>query len=53
MKKIEKTEEKTSTRKPFFARFLENQEMEQANGGRPPYQTLKYPSDNDEGGPVS
>jgi len=34
-------------RKPFFARLLESQELEQAAGGSPFY-TLKYPSDKDE-----
>jgi hypothetical protein len=38
---------KKTQKKPFFARFLENQELEQATGGRP-LQTQKYPSDNDE-----
>ena len=33
-------------RKPFFARLLETQELEQAAGGRT-YHTLKYPSDGD------
>jgi hypothetical protein len=34
--------EKTSDRQPFFARFLEQQEMTRAA-------TQKYPSDSDEG----
>lgn len=34
-------------RKPFFARLLETQELEQAAGGRT-YYTLKYPSDGDD-----
>jgi hypothetical protein len=34
-------------RKPFFARLLESQELEQAAGGAP-FVTLKYPSDADE-----
>lgn len=34
--------------KPFFARFLEKQAMENVTGGGGPYVTLKYPSDNDE-----
>lgn len=52
--------EKTK-KKPFFARYLEAQELEQISGGGPitlkypsdkeEYdQTMKYPSDNDEGG---
>ena len=32
------------TKKPFFARYLEQQELEKAQGGI----TLKYPSDRDE-----
>jgi hypothetical protein len=40
-----KTEQETETRRePFFARFLENQELAHAAAGK----TLKYPSDNDE-----
>lgn len=40
-------------RKPFFARFLENQKPEEVKtevdaGGRPLAGTLKYPSDRDE-----
>jgi hypothetical protein len=34
-------------RKPFFTRFLEKQELQDVNGGRPET-TLKYPSDGDE-----
>lgn len=39
-----------SKKQPFFARFLEAQELEQVEGGKkkPVYVTLKYPSDNDE-----
>ena len=33
-----------SGKKPFFARFLESQELAKVNGGG----TLKYPSDRDE-----
>lgn len=33
--------------KPFFARFLEKQELRGVGGGKP-NQTLKFPSDNDE-----
>ena len=32
------------TKKPFFARYLETQDLEKAQGGR----TTKYPSDRDE-----
>lgn len=35
------------TRKPFFARYLEGQELEAVSGGRST-PTLKYPSDGDE-----
>lgn len=35
---------KDMTKKPFFARLLENQELEQVSGGG----TLKYPSDSDD-----
>lgn len=43
MKKQVKTQNK-----PFFARFLEAGDLEQANGGKPPLHTLKWPSDDDE-----
>jgi hypothetical protein len=38
---------------PFFARFLEGQEYPEVRsdvhaGIRPPYVTMKYPSDDDE-----
>lgn len=36
----------TPSRRPFFARFLESQELSQARGGKAV--TLKYPSDTDE-----
>lgn len=40
---------KQDTKKPFFARYLEGQQLEQITGGKkPPLVTLKYPSDNDE-----
>ncbi len=35
---------KDTTKKPFFARLLEEQELEQVSGGK----TLKYPSDGDD-----
>lgn len=38
---------KDTTKKPFFARLLEDQELEQVSGGGEG--TLKYPSDSDEG----
>ena len=34
-------------RKPFFARFLEQQALKDATGGGPLH-TMKYPSDSDE-----
>lgn len=48
MKKQDKKDEKS--KKPFFARYLEGQELEEVTGGRggPPYVTLKWPSDDDE-----
>lgn len=33
--------------KPFFTRFLEQQQLKEVTGGKPA-QTLKYPSDSDE-----
>ncbi|MCA9655147.1 MAG: microviridin/marinostatin family tricyclic proteinase inhibitor [Myxococcales bacterium] len=49
MKKVDE-KSKDKSKKPFFARYLEGQELEQVQGGRrgPPYVTLKYPSDDDE-----
>ena len=37
---------KDTTKKPFFARLLETQELEQVSGGADG--TLKYPSDSDD-----
>ena len=37
---------KKDTKKPFFARLLEEQELEQVTGGA--NVTQKYPSDSDE-----
>ncbi|MCY1075354.1 microviridin/marinostatin family tricyclic proteinase inhibitor [Archangium lansingense] len=37
---------KDMTKKPFFARLLEDQELDQVSGGAD--QTQKYPSDNDD-----
>lgn len=45
-------------KKPFFARYLEAQELEAVTGGRTgkypsdldEAQTMKYPSDGDDGG---
>lgn len=34
------------SKKPFFARYLEAQQLEEVTGGAK--QTLKYPSDSDE-----
>lgn len=42
--------------KPFFVRFLENQEPAKVKSGVKagwPIVTHKYPSDDDEGGPVA
>lgn len=56
-----KKEEK-SKKQPFFARYLEAQELGEVAGGGPvtlkypsdkdeiPAQTMKYPSDGDDGG---
>lgn len=51
---------KKPMKKPFFARYLEGQELDQVAGGAnrtkkypsdgDEYVTLKYPSDDDEGG---
>jgi len=41
---------KKDKKKPFFARYLETQQLEEVTGGKPPFQTLKYPSDKEEGG---
>jgi hypothetical protein len=38
---------KDTTKKPFFAKLLEEQELEQVTGGAV-NQTMKYPSDGDE-----
>lgn len=51
-------EKPKTVKKPFFARFLEGQELEKVNGGgtrkypsdRDESETLKYPSDSDESG---
>lgn len=57
---MEKKQDNKGGKKPFFARFLEGQELEQVTGGgkgtlkypsdKDEYTTLKYPSDDDEGG---
>lgn len=39
---------KDTTKKPFFARLLEDQELDAVSGGG----TLKYPSDSDERGGI-
>jgi len=47
---MNRTSKKLPT-KPFFARFLEQQQLQAVTGGTPvpvPQATLKYPSDNDE-----
>ena len=46
---MEKKTDNKGGKKPFFARYLEGQELEQVTGGKkPPIVTLKYPSDADE-----
>lgn len=45
-----KLEKKNTTKKPFFVRFLEAQELDSVQGARPPLHTLKYPSDEEEDG---
>lgn len=47
MKKHTKDPASREGRRPFFARLLEEQELEQAAGGAP-LQTEKFPSDSDE-----
>lgn len=42
-----KKKQQTIDKKPFFARFLEAQELAKAQGAKPD-QTMKYPSDGDE-----
>lgn len=37
-------------KKPFFARYLEGQDLEGVRGGLSPFVTLKYPSDKEDGG---
>jgi len=53
-----KKEHSMSTKEPFFSQFVEAQELaeeetQQVSGGLikrwPPLQTMKYPSDDDEG----
>lgn len=53
-----KKQDTKSKKKPFFARYLEAQELEAATGGRTSKfpsdgdenQTMKYPSDGDDDG---
>jgi hypothetical protein len=47
MKKNAKDQGPREGRKPFFARLLESQELEQAAGGAP-LVSMRYPSDSDE-----
>ncbi len=49
MKKDAKKTPPREGRKPFFARLLEAQELEQVAGGKS-FATRKYPSDNEDGG---
>lgn len=49
MKKEDKgTTPRKESRKPFFARLLESQELEQVAGGIP-VATRKFPSDSEDG----
>lgn len=51
---------KKDKKQPFFARYLESQQLEEVTGGakatlkypsdKDEFQTMKYPSDDDEGG---
>jgi hypothetical protein len=50
MKKDDKEKAPRKGKKPFFARLLEAQELEQVAGGGCDPQTKKFPSDTDEGG---
>lgn len=43
-KKPQSSNENRATDKPFFARFLEDQDLAEANAGA----TTKHPSDSDE-----
>lgn len=51
MKKNNVTKDAKS-KQPFFARYLEDQDLERVSGGAgskpPPLVTLKWPSDDDE-----
>jgi hypothetical protein len=51
MKKNAKNPAPREGKKPFFARLLEEQELDRAAGGAP-IQTLKYPSDKDDYEPI-
>lgn len=44
---MENKKDNKGGKKPFFARYLETQELEQVTGGGK-NKTLKYPSDGDE-----
>jgi hypothetical protein len=43
---------KETPKKPYFTRFLEPQDLAKVQGARPPFHTLRYPSDDDEGVPL-
>ncbi len=45
-KKFSAKSQQETKQQPFFARFLENQELAESSGGN--WHTTKYPSDNDE-----
>lgn len=44
---MKKQKKQKTNKKPFFARFLESQELSRAHGGKPE-ETLKFPSDQDD-----
>ena len=48
MNNTNKKNKPSDQRKPFFARFLEKQALQDVVGGNEPPQTLKFPSDTDE-----
>jgi hypothetical protein len=41
-------QDKPKNEQPFFAQFLEDQDVAEAQGGAETTMTLKYPSDRDE-----
>jgi hypothetical protein len=49
---MNRNDKKQATTKPFFTRFLDQQDLKAVTGGgkEDAKTTLKYPSDNDESG---